>query len=122
VAVIDRAAGLDQFSAARLQSPDIHGFMDKVVMTESPEIEKPFPQEWPAIAVIYLEDGRSFEKMIRHPKGDPKSPLTWPELIAKFRALAGPILPPDRLEKIVFQVKAGDSLAGLAALCTPYEN
>lgn len=122
VAVIDRAAGLEQFSAARLQSPDLHGFMDKVVMTENPEIEKTFPEEWPAVAIIHLEDGRSFENMIRHPKGDPKNPLTWPELIAKFRALAGPVLPPDRLEQIVAQVKTGDSLAGLTTLCTPYEN
>ncbi len=122
VAVIDRAAGLEQFSDARLQSNEVRRFLGRVVMIGHIKIERNFPQEWPAIATIHLEDGRSFEKMIRHPKGDPKNPLTWPELIAKFRALAGPILPPDRLEKIVFQVKTGDSLAGLTALCTAYEN
>lgn len=122
VAVIDRAAGLEQFSEARLQSTDVRGFLDKVVMIKNPEIEKTFPEEWPAIATIHLEDGRSFEKMIRHPKGDPKNPLTWPELIAKFRALAGAVLSPDRCEEIVAQVSAADSLAGLPTLCTPYEN
>jgi len=122
VAVIDRAAGLEQFSQARLQSNDVRSFLDKVVMIKNPEIEKTFPEEWPAIATIHLKDGRSFEKMIRHPKGDPKNPLTWPELIAKFRALAGAVLSPDRCEEIVAQVSAADSLAGLPALCTPYEN
>jgi 2-methylcitrate dehydratase PrpD len=86
------------------------------------KIERNFPEEWPAIATIHLEDGRSFEKMIRHPKGDPKNPLTWPELIAKFRALAAGVLPPSRWEEVVLQVKAGDSLAGLPARCTPNEN
>jgi 2-methylcitrate dehydratase PrpD len=122
VAVIDRAAGLEQFSEARLQSSDVRGLLDKVIMTKNPDIEKMFPEEWPAIATIHLEDGRSFEHMIRHPKGDPKNPLTWPELIAKFRALAGAVLPPDRWEKIVSLVKTGDSLAALPGLCTPYEN
>ncbi len=118
VAVIDRAAGLEQFSQTRLQSDDVRGFLDKVVMTKNPDIEKTFPEEWPAIVTIHLLDGRTLEEMIRHPKGDPKNPLTWPELIAKFRALAGAILPPDRCEEIVAQVSAADSLAGLPALCT----
>jgi 2-methylcitrate dehydratase PrpD len=122
VAVIDRAAGLEQFSEAKLQSNDVRRFLGKVVMIKHIKIERNFPEEWPAIATIHLEDGRRFEKMIHHPKGDPKNPLTWPELIAKFRALVGDVLPRSRWEKVVFQVKAGDSLAGLAALCTPYEN
>jgi 2-methylcitrate dehydratase PrpD len=122
VAVIDRAAGLGQFSQARLQSTDIRSFLDKVVMIKNPDIEKTFPEEWPAIAIVHLLDGRSFEKMIRHPKGDPKNPLTWPELIAKFCALAGAVLPPDCCGKIVFLAKAGDSLAALPGLCTPNEN
>jgi 2-methylcitrate dehydratase PrpD len=122
VAVIDRAAGLEQFSEARLQSKEVRRFLGKVVLIGHIKIEKNFPEEWPAIATIHLEDGRSFEKMIRHPKGDPKNPLTWPELIAKFRGLAAEVLPPSRLEKVAFQVKAGDSLAGLTGLCTPHEN
>jgi len=121
VAVIDRAAGLEQFSQARLQSTEIHSFLDRVVMNTSPNIEKTFPEEWPAIATIHLEDGRSFEKMIRHPKGDPKNPLTWPELIAKFHSLASTILPPDRCETIVAQVSDGRP-ATLPALCNSYEN
>ena len=119
VAVIDRAAGLDQFIPARLHSPDVRAFLEKVIMTKNPDIEKTFPAEWPAAVTMHLEDGRRFEKMIRHPKGDPQNPLTWPELIAKFRALAGAVLPPDRCDKIVAQVSAADSLAALPALCTP---
>jgi 2-methylcitrate dehydratase PrpD len=122
VAVIDRAAGFDQFSEARLQSNDVRKFLGKVVMIKRLDFEEHFPEEWRAIAIIHLQDGRSFENMIRHPKGDPKNPLTWPELIAKFRALAGAVLPPDRWEKIVFLVKAGESLAALPGLCSTYEN
>jgi 2-methylcitrate dehydratase PrpD len=122
VALIDRAAGLNQFTTARLRSTDVAGFLDKVVIIENPDIEKNFPAEWPAIVTIHLEDGRSFEKFIRYPKGDPQNPLTWPELIAKFHSLAGAVLPPARCEEIAGQVFAGKSPAALPALCTPYEN
>ena len=122
VAVVDRAAGLEQFSETRLQSKEVRCLLGKVVMIGHIKIERNFPAEWPAIATIHLEDGRSFEKMIRHPKGDPQNPLTWPELISKFRALAGAMLAPDRCEKIVAQVSAAGSPATLPSLCTPYEN
>jgi 2-methylcitrate dehydratase PrpD len=122
VAVIDRAAGLDQFSEARLQSKDVRQFLGKVVMIKRLDLEENFPKEWPAIVTIHLEDGRSFEKLIRHPRGDPQNPLTWTELIAKFRSLAGAVLPSDHCDKVATQVVAGDSPATLPALCTPYEN
>jgi 2-methylcitrate dehydratase PrpD len=122
VAVIDRAAGLEQFSEARIQSNDVRDFLGKVVMIKRLDFEENFPEEWPAIATIHLEDGRRFEKMIRHPKGDSKNPLTWPELIAKFRALAGAVLTPDRCEAIVAQVSADCFPAVLPGLCTPYED
>jgi len=56
VAVIDRAAGLEQFNEARLQSKEVRRFLGKVVLIGHIKIEKNFPEEWPAIATIHLED------------------------------------------------------------------
>ncbi len=119
VAVIDRAAGLDQFSEAKLRSPEILGFLDKVVMIKNSDIEKTFPVEWPAIATIELTGGGHFSEHIRHPKGDPQNPLTREELIAKFRSLASAALTRERCDKIIAQVSTCDSPASLVALCTP---
>ena len=121
VAVIDRSAGLDQFCQARLQSADVRSFLDRVIMTKNPAVEKTFPAEWPAIVTIHLNDGRRLEDTIRHPKGDPNNPLSWPELIAKFNNLASSVLSPDRCEKIVAHVSSADSPAALPALCSSYE-
>jgi 2-methylcitrate dehydratase PrpD len=117
VAVIDRAAGPEQFSDGRLRSNDVRQFLDKVVMTKNPEIEKTFPAEWPAVATIELEDGRNFTKLIRHPKGDPLNPLTWDELVAKFRSLAEPVLSREQCDLIIRQASACESPASLPALC-----
>jgi len=116
VATIDGAAGLAQFTAEKARSPKIRDLMSKVVLVKDPEIEETFPKEWPARVEIELDDGRRYEKFVRYPKGDPENPLTWDELAAKFRALAGAVLSPERCDEIISGV-AKVKPATLPALC-----
>ena len=94
----------------QLRSPEIRETMSKVSMVKDPEIEKDFPREWPARAVIVLEDGRRLEQLIPFPKGDPENPLTWDEMALKFTALAGKVLSAERCEELIRQVRAGQAL------------
>jgi 2-methylcitrate dehydratase PrpD len=118
VAVIFRTAGLDQFTEENTRSEVVRKMMNKVAIVKDSRIEKNFPEEWAARASIELEDGRSYEKFVRHPKGDPLNPLTWTELVAKFHSLAGAVLPVSRCDKIVEQVTSGRP-SSLPALCCP---
>lgn len=90
--------------------------MGRVVLEKDIRLEKTFPHEWPARVTIHLEDGRSFEKFIRHPKGDPENPLTWEEMTAKFRSLASAGFPAGRCDRIIEQIATAKP-AALAALC-----
>ncbi len=116
VAVACGAAGLDQFSVEQIRSLHIQQIMNKVVLTKDAEIEETFPKEWPARVTIQLADGRAYEKFVRYPKGDPENPLTWDEMAAKFRSLAGTLLPAGRCDEIINHIQAGNS-ATLSALC-----
>jgi 2-methylcitrate dehydratase PrpD len=116
VAVLCGAAGLDQFTLEQIHSQPVRQMMGKVVLEKDIRLEKNFPREWPARVTIHLADGRSFEKFIRHPKGDPENPLTWQEMAQKFRSLAGTALPAERCEQIVDQI-AGTNPAAIALLC-----
>ena len=87
VAVMDGAAGLDQFTVQKARSQKIRELMNKVVLVKDPRIEETFPQEWPARVTIELGNGQHYEKFVRYPKGDPENPLSWDEMAAKFRAL-----------------------------------
>ena len=104
VALIDRAAGLDQFSDGSVRSPEIKSLMGKIVLTKDLRIEKKFPEEWPARVQIELTNGKQFQKNIRYPKGDPKNPLTWQELATKFESLATRVIPDARAGQIVQMV------------------
>ncbi len=125
VAAVCGAAGLDQFTMEQIHNPEVQDVMRKVVLTRDAEIEKTFPREWPAHVVIQLKDiqltnGQRLEKFIRHPKGDPANPLTWDEMVVKFRALAGPVLAPARCEEILAGVH-GEDFAILPRLCASYD-
>jgi 2-methylcitrate dehydratase PrpD len=110
VAVVSRAAGLDQFSMEEVRSPRVRQMMNKVVLAKDPLIEETFPREWPARVVIRLSDGVAYEKFVRYPKGDPENPLTWDEMADKFRSLAGALLPAGQDREIIESVRAGDPL------------
>ncbi len=117
VAAIERAAGLDQFTLEKIHSPGVRSFMGQVVMTKDRRLETNFPAEWPARVEIELENGRRLEKFIRYPKGDPENPLTWDEMCAKFRSLAGAVFSCGRCDEIIAAVSNANP-AGLAALCS----
>jgi 2-methylcitrate dehydratase PrpD len=109
VALTWRDAGLDRFTEANLQSPQIRSLMGKVVLTKDIRLEKNYPEEWPASVKVRMTNGEAFETYVRFPKGDPENPLTWEELWAKFHYLAERVLPESRCEQI------RRSLAGLNA-------
>jgi 2-methylcitrate dehydratase PrpD len=113
VALIERAAGLDQFSGPSFDSPELRSLMSKVVLTKDVRLEENFPKEWPARVQVHLTNGTHFEKYVRYPKGDPENPLTWPELSAKFHSLATRVFPKTRCDEIIHAVKEMNSAADL---------
>ena len=111
IAILDRAAGLDQFTEQQIRSNETRQIMCKVVISKDPRIEQNFPEEWPARVSISLKNGRTFEKTITHPKGDPNNPLTWDELVAKFKSLAASM----DSERILSAVSNGSPPSSLLA-------
>jgi 2-methylcitrate dehydratase PrpD len=101
MAVLDGAAGLDQFTLEKARSPKIRELMNKAVLVKDARIEETFPKEWPARVAIEMNDGQRLEKFIRYPKGDPENPLTWDEMTAKFRTLAGAVISTERCDEIL---------------------
>jgi len=116
VAVLCGAAGLDQFTPKYIESPAVRQVMDRVVLMKDARLETTFPREWPAHVAIETAQGR-LEKSIRHPKGDPENPLSWDEMAAKFRTLAGAVLTPEDCNAVIGQL-AGAKPATLPALCS----
>lgn len=106
VAIIHGQAFLDQYCTENIASPQVRDLMHRVVCVENPEIEKDFPDKWPAEVEIATRDGRTFRLGLQHPKGDPENPLSWDEIITKFNSLAGSVFDGRQLGAIVNRVRA----------------
>ena len=117
IAVLHRCAGLDEFTAENAQSNQVRHLMERVTLLKDTRLDRNFPKEWNARVTIFLNDGHQYEKFVQHPKGDPENPLSWEELVAKFKSLASGVIPLDRCDQIVDHVLHGNPTL-LPAMCS----
>ena len=106
VSLIARRAGLEEFSEPMLTDPLVQQLMTKVDYARDPELEKNYPREWPAWARVKLTDGREIFAHVRFPKGDPENPLSWDELIEKYRGLASAVWQQNKIAQVQSAVQA----------------
>lgn len=117
MAILHGKASLDQYTQENLRSPLVKEVMRKVKCINDPEIEKDFPRKWPAVAEIRTNDGRVYTARVEYPKGDPENPLSWEELIEKFRNLISAVFPEDRQNRIIATIRSLDQIRDVSELC-----
>jgi 2-methylcitrate dehydratase PrpD len=105
VAMLYGNAGLAEYIPEKWESPEVKKMMKRVFCIEDPELEKDYPQRWPAKAEIKTKDGRTFFARIDYPKGDPENSLSWEELIEKFDDLSDRIYSKDRRNNIIRRIQ-----------------
>jgi len=106
VALIKRRAGLEEFSRPMLNDALVQELMAKVGYVHDPELEKNYPREWPAWVRASLKNGREVFAHVRFPKGDPENPLSWEELIEKYRGLTAAVWSPGKVSQVQAAVQA----------------
>lgn len=119
VAILFGKAALDEYSQKNLDAPDVRKMMRRVRCVADAELEKDFPRKWPARVKIFTTRGQEFSVKIDFPKGDPENPLTWEELMVKFRELVQPVYSNDRTTQIIETIKTlerADTLNALSEL------
>jgi 2-methylcitrate dehydratase len=118
-ALVDRQVTPAQFTMAKIMDPNIREQLQKVEVIADPEIEKVFPALQRVIVHIDTRDGRSFNKQLDFPKGDPRNPLTDSDIEEKFAALADRVLTraaQQRVQDAVWNLEHVDSVAELMTL------
>jgi len=118
-ALVDRQVTPGQFTMDKIMDPTIRAQLKKVEVVADPEIEKVFPALQRVIVHIDTKDGRSFDKQLDYPKGDPRNPLTDAELEEKFAALADGVLTrptQQQVKNAVWNLERIGSVSELMAL------
>ena len=118
-ALVDRQVTPAQFTMEKIMDAKIRAQLHKVEVVADPEIEKVFPALQRVIVNIDTTDGRSFQKQLDYPKGDPRNPLTDQEIEEKFAALADGVLTnaaQQRVKDAIWNLERVGSVSELMAL------
>lgn len=121
VALKEGHVQLSSFDEAHLNDPLLHALIQKTTVHVDPELDKLYPQGIPNRIIIRLKNKTTLQQEVVYPKGHARNPLTDEEVEAKFRALAAPSLPSDRMEAVLqrcWNLENEADLSGLLALLT----
>ncbi|BBK34048.1 2-methylcitrate dehydratase PrpD [Stella humosa] len=114
VALLDGAAGVVEFSDARVAAPDVLALRDRVAVREAPGI----PVEGARVEVL-LASGETVVQVVEAARGSAARPLSDAELEAKFRTLAAygcPGFDPDPLIAALWAIEDAPDAAAIIRL------
>lgn len=105
-----------QFADEMLQNPAIRGFINKVEMVHTGEMDQYLPDIFAATASIYTKDGRGFTELTKFSKGDPENPMSKKEIKDKFMALAQMTISANKARKIYDTIMDVENLSTIKDL------
>jgi 2-methylcitrate dehydratase len=101
VAVLDRTVMPRQFGEERLARSDVQALLRRVVVRPDPALSASFPREVPCRVCLELHDGRRFSTERRDYAGFASRPMTWTQVVGKFRELTAGCLSAARQDQVV---------------------
>ena len=117
ILLIERKAGLGQFSDKVVQRPDVQAMMRRVNFYVDPEAENAGFDKMTSILKITLKDGKVITGWAAFGKGSPADPMTFDDAASKFRSCAEYVdWPKAKTERIIAFVQTMETLADMAAL------
>lgn len=115
LAFVKGTAGLAAFDEQTLWDRDIRSLMERVEVIVDPQIDAAYPEKWGTVLEVETKRKETLRLSTDYPKGDPENPVTWEELVNKFRELTAN-LPEAETRRFVDRVFQLDSLDNVALL------
>ncbi len=100
-AIVKGRVSFEEFLAGSLSDSSIRAVMAKVEVVHDPELDPAFPRSWPARVKVRTRDGKHLENKVDFPKGDINNPLSWDELVIRFKVHSKEVFNPTLQERIV---------------------
>jgi 2-methylcitrate dehydratase PrpD len=117
ILLVDRKAGLNQFSDKVVQRPDVQAMIRKINFYVDPEAESAGFDKMTSILKITLKNGKVITGRAAFGKGSPENPMTFDEAAAKFMGCAEYAnWPRAKAEKIIAFVRNLESAPDVSAL------
>ena len=119
IGVLERAAGIRQFTDEKVRDPRTRALMERVVVHVDPEIDVQGYNEMRMTVRITLTDGRVLAGRADAARGHPRKPMSRADLEAKFLECAELVMPRAQAETLLarlWEIRAVPDVAALAPL------
>jgi 2-methylcitrate dehydratase PrpD len=117
ILLLERKAGLSQFSDKVVQRPDVQQMIPRINFYVDPEAESAGFDKMTSLLKIHMKDGSVITGRADFAKGSPINPMTFEEAAAKFRGCAEfAEWPKAKTEKIIAFVTALETVPDVSAL------
>jgi 2-methylcitrate dehydratase len=120
-ALLDGEVTERTFSAERLADARLRALIARTEVRENPDYTAAQPGQWPCRIELALRGGGRLAAEARYFEGHARRPLSDSELERKFRALASPVLAPERIAAILERTRALERLADLGELVALFD-
>jgi 2-methylcitrate dehydratase PrpD len=101
----------DDYTPDQLARRDVRDLMSRIKASADADLG------WATHLKLTAKSGRVFERSGRFPPGHPRNPLTWDELVAKFRLCAGSVgFSADRQTRIIDLIERIESVQDVRML------
>ena len=116
IAIVERKAGIAQFTDRKVRDPRVVEMMKRVTLVVDPELEALGYDQVRSRVQVKLKDGRTVEGRADVARGHPEKPMSWDELAEKFRDCCRLALPRANAEEAIGLVAGLDKLKSIAPL------
>lgn len=117
VALLDREAGLQQFTSERVMEPKVQKLLTRVNYVHLPEASGYLNMErYPERVTVKLRDGNVYFHEVLTNKGKPGNRLSKEELIAKYSACAAEAISQDRIDRSLKMLEQLEKLSDISKL------
>ena len=91
-ALVRGRVGVEEVLPVSFDDPALRAMLARISVRVDPEIDALFPERRAGQVTVTLKDGRQFESGLTEASGGPDPAPTREEIVAKYRAFAGPVL------------------------------
>jgi 2-methylcitrate dehydratase PrpD len=116
VSIIDKELGMRQFAHERLKDQRVKELMKKIYVEADPQLDKLYPEMFPAKVEIIMKNGQAFSAEEYFPKGFPKNPISVEELDSKFEFLCSYVFEKPRVKELKDMIKQIEFLDNFSRL------
>ena len=102
--LIKGQATLAEYAEPTMSDAGVLAVAERTVAVAKAKFDAKYPAIWPCDMTITTTDGRTLHAALEFAKGDPENRLTYDEMCAKFRLLAGVVFDAAQLDAIISAV------------------